>query len=119
MLVPCDLHVPKRRKSVRLRIEHLRRLYCLITGDSSRNQNGAAPQERGCHARPILTHVTVNRPDRGGGIIDLVYIQKSALQRGPSDDEYSPIRQKQRHVVGTVEEHMVRSGKGLQNWIKD
>ena len=101
------------------RIEYLRRLYRLIASHSSRNQNGAARQKRGCHARPILTHLTVNRPDIGVWIIDLVYIQKSTLKRGASDDDDPPIRQKQRPVVGTMVEHMVRSGKALLNWIKD
>src|SRR5712692_4523412 len=119
MQVPSDLHVPERCKSMADRIEYLGRLQRLIASHSSRNQNGAARQKRGCHARPILAHLPVNRPDIGVWIIDLVYIEESTLQRGASDDEDSPIRQKQRPVVGTVVEHMVRSRKGLLNWIKD
>src|SRR5262245_23530266 len=119
MQVPSDLHVPQRCKSMADRIEYLGRSYCLITSHSSRNQNGGARQKRGCHARPILAHLPGIRPEIGVWIIDLVYGEESTLQRGASDDDDPPIRQKQRHVVGTMVEHTARSGKALQNWIKD
>src|SRR5215470_9493156 len=55
------------------------------------------------------------------GIVDFVLSQKSTLQRSTADnlDSPSPIRQKQCPVVGTVVNHMLRSGEGLRNWIID
>ena len=119
MLVPCDLHVPHRRKSVRHGIEYLRSLYGHVTSQSSGDQNAAAPQKRGRHARPVLSHFTVNRPVGSIGIVDLVCSQKSALQRSTADNLDSPIPQQQRLVTGTVVEHMMPRGKGLLNRIID
>ena len=119
MLIPSHLHIPQRCKSVRCRIKYFRCLYRHVTSQSSGDQNAAAPQKRGRHARPVLTHLTVNRPIGGIGIIDLVYVQKSALQRGTADDLDSPIPQQQRLVTGTVVEHVMPRGERLLNRIID
>src|ERR1043166_8473020 len=119
MLVSPHLHVTKRCKNVCCRVEYFRSLYRLVTSQSSSDQNAAAPQKRGRHTRPVLSHLTVNRPVGSVWIIDLVCSEKSALQRATAYNLNSPIPQQQRFVTGTVVEHMMPRGKGLLNRIKD